>query len=94
MFWTPKVVRTTNDLTEVATTPEVHVPKDIIARRIQDISAGPDKGRKTDHYLVIWKGYPLKKDYTWDPIENLYDQEELVQTYEKCLKEDNERLKE
>jgi hypothetical protein len=41
---------------------------------------------------VVWEGYPLKKDYTWEPIENLYDQEELVETYEKWLKADNERL--
>ena len=32
------------------------------------------------------------KDYTWDPIDNLYCQEELVETYEKWLKADNERL--
>ena len=47
---------------------------------------------KSDHYLVIWEGYPLKKDYTWEPIENLYDQEELAKTYEKWLKTENERL--
>jgi hypothetical protein len=52
----------------------VFVPKEIIARRIQDI--------------FVWEGYPLQKDYTWDPIENLYDQEELVETYEKWLKAD------
>jgi hypothetical protein len=50
------------------------------------------KGRKVDHYLVVWEGYPLQKDCTWEPIENVYDQEELVQTYEKWLKADNERL--
>ena len=38
---------------------------------------------KSDHYLVIWEGYPLKKDYTWEPIENLYGHEELVETYEQ-----------
>ena len=47
---------------------------------------------KSDHYLVIWEGYPLKKDYTWEPIENLYGQEELVESYEKWLKTDNKRL--
>jgi hypothetical protein len=41
---------------------------------------------------VVWEDYPLQKDYTWEFIENLYDQEELVETYEKWLKEDNERL--
>ncbi len=41
--------------------------------------------------MVIWEGYPLKKDYTREPIENLYGQEEL-QTYEKWLKTDNEQL--
>jgi hypothetical protein len=35
---------------------------------------------------VVWKGYPLKKDYTWGPIENLYGHEELVQTYEQWTK--------
>ncbi len=68
------------------------VPKEIIDRRNQDIFTGPNKGRKVDHYLVVWEGYPLQKDYTWEPIENLYDQEELVETYEKWLKTDNERL--
>jgi hypothetical protein len=56
------------------------------------ISSGPNKDRKSDHYLVVWEDYPLQKDYTWEPIENLYDQEELVETYEKWLKADNERL--
>ena len=55
---------------------EVHLPKDIIARRIQEISAGSNKGRKSDHCLVVREGYPLKTDYTWEPIENLYGQEE------------------
>ena len=76
-------MRTPTNLVESAITAEVHFPKDIITRRIQDICAGPNKVRKVDHYLVIWEGYPLKKDYTWDPVENLYGQEELVETYEK-----------
>ena len=41
---------------------------------------------------MVWEGYPLKKHYTWEPIENLYDQEELAKTYEKWLKTENERL--
>ena len=41
---------------------------------------------------MFWEDYPLKKDYTWQPIENLYDHEELAETYEKCLKTENERL--
>ena len=41
---------------------------------------------------MVWEDYPLQKDYTWEPIENLYGQEELVETYEKWLKSDNERL--
>jgi len=69
---TRKVVRIPTNPFEVADTVEVFVPKEIIDRRIQDIFAGSNKGRKTDHYLVVWEGYPLKKDYTWDPIENLY----------------------
>ena len=28
--------------------------------------------------LVVWEDYPLKKDYTWDPIENLYGHEDLA----------------
>jgi hypothetical protein len=63
---------------ETAGTAEVFVPKEIIA---QDIFAGPNKDRKVDHYLVVWEGYPLRKDYTWEPIENLYDQEELRERY-------------
>ena len=68
-----KKIHETNPF-ETAGTVEVFVPKEIIARRIQDI--------------FVWEGYPLQKDYTWDPIENLYDQEELVETYEKWLKAD------
>ena len=62
---TRKVVRTPTNPFEEADTVEVFVPKEIIARRIQDIFGGPNKGRKSDHYLVVWEGYPLKKDYTW-----------------------------
>ncbi len=46
---------------EAAVTVEVFVPKEIIARRIQAIFAGPNKDKKAEHYLVVWKGYPLKK---------------------------------
>jgi hypothetical protein len=38
----------------------LHVPKEIIARRIREISAGINQGRKSDHYLVVWEDYPLK----------------------------------
>jgi hypothetical protein len=31
----------------------------LIARRIQPILRGPNKGRKADHYLVVWEDYPL-----------------------------------
>jgi hypothetical protein len=89
---TRQVVRIPTNPFEAAGTAEVLVPKEIIARRIQDIFTGPNKDRKTDHYLVVWEGYPLQKDYTWESIENLYGQEELVETYEKWLKADNERL--
>ena len=85
-------MRTPTNPFEAAGTVEVFVPKEIIARRIQDIFAGPNKGRKADHYLVVWEGYPLKKDYTWEPIENLYGHEDLAQTYEQWLKTENERL--
>ena len=77
---TRKVVRTPTNPFEAAGTAEVFVPKEIIARRIQDIFAGPNKGRKADHYLVVWEGYPHPKDYTWEPIENLYGHEDLTQT--------------
>ena len=42
--------------------------------------------------MVVWEDYPLEKDYTWEPIENLYGQEDLAQTYEQWLKTENERL--
>jgi hypothetical protein len=87
-----KVVRTPTNPFEAAGTIEVFVPKEIIARRIQHIFAGPNKGRKADHYLVVWEDYPLEKDYTWEPIENLYGHEDLAQTYEQWLKTENERL--
>ena len=41
---------------------------------------------------MVWEDYPLKKDYTWEPIENLYGHEDLAQTYEQWLKTENERL--
>ncbi len=65
---TRKVVRTPINPFEVADAVEVFVPKEIIVRRIQHIFTGPNKGRKADHYLVVWEDYPLEKDYTWDPI--------------------------
>ena len=89
---TRKVVRTPTNPFEVTGTVEVFVAKKIIARRIQHIFAGSNKGRKADHYLVVWEVYPLKKDYTWEPIENLYGHEDLAQTYEQWLKTENERL--
>ena len=85
-------MRTPTNPFEAAGTVEVFVPKEIIARRIQAIFAGPNKGRKAEHYLVVWEGYPLKKDYTWEPIENLYGHEDLAETYEQWLKTENERL--
>jgi hypothetical protein len=89
---TRKVVRTPTNPFEVTGTVEVFVPKEIIVRRIQDIFAGPNKDTKDDHYLVVWEGYPLKKDYTWEPIENLYGHEDLVQTYDQWLKTEYENL--
>ena len=49
---TRKVVRTPTNPFETAGNVEVFVPKEIIARRIQDILAGPNKGRKADHWKV------------------------------------------
>jgi hypothetical protein len=40
----------------------LHVPKEIVTRRIQEISAGINQGRKSDHYVVVWEDYPLKKE--------------------------------
>jgi hypothetical protein len=80
---TRKVVRTSTNQFEVTDTVEVFVPKEIIARRIQHIFGGPNKDRKADHYLVVWEDYPLEKDYTWESIENLYEHEDLSQTYEQ-----------
>jgi len=48
-----------NPFETAAGTAEVFVPKEIIARRIQDISAGPNKDIKADHYLVVLEGYPV-----------------------------------
>ena len=62
---TRKVVRTPTNPFETVGTVEVFVPKEKIARRIQDIFAGPNKCRKADHYLVVWEDYPQQKDYTW-----------------------------
>ena len=80
---TRKVVSTPTNPFEVADTVEVFVPEEIIDRRIQDIFVGTNKGRKADHYLVVWEGYPQKNDYTWEPIENLYGHEDLAQTYDQ-----------
>ena len=88
---TRKVVRTPTNPFEEADTVEVFVPQEIITRRIQHIFTGPCKGRKVDHYLVVWEDYPLEKDYTWEPIKNLYGHEDLTQTYEHRLKTENER---
>ena len=66
---TRKVVRTPTNPFETAVTVEVFVPKEIIARRIQHIFAGPNKDRKADHYLVVWEDYPLEKDYTFEEPE-------------------------
>jgi hypothetical protein len=77
---------------EPAANAEVTVRKGIIARRIQEISAGMNKGRKSDHYLVVWEGYPLKRDHNWQPHENLYHHETLIETYEQWLKINNARL--
>ena len=47
---------------------------------------GPNKDRKPEHYLVVCQDYPPKKDYSLESIENLYGHEDLVQTYDQCLK--------
>ena len=73
-------MRTPTNSFETADNDEMYVPKEIIVRRLQEISAAMNKGRKSDHYFVVWEGYPRKKDYTWEPIENMYRDEELVET--------------
>ncbi len=80
---TRKVVRTPTNPFETTDTIEVFVPKDIIDHRIQDIFGGSNKDRKSDHYLVVWEDYPLKKNYIWESIENLYGHEDQAQTYEQ-----------
>jgi hypothetical protein len=64
LLGTRKVVRTPTNPCEEADTVEVFVPKEKIDRRIQDIFVGPNKDRKTYHYLVVWEGDPQQKDYT------------------------------
>jgi hypothetical protein len=68
-------VRTPTNPFEVHVSAEVHVPKEIIARMMQDrldSTSGVNKGLNGDHSsdLVVWEGYPLKKDYTWEPIRS------------------------
>ena len=53
---------------------------------------GPKKGQTADHYLVQWQGYEDPADETWEPIDNLYRHEDLVQEYEVWLKEENARV--
>ena len=52
LLGTRKVVSTPTIPFDVAGTAQVFVPKEIIARRIQDICVVPNKGRKADHYFV------------------------------------------
>ena len=66
VYYRWKVVRTPTNSFETADNDEMYVPKEIIVRRLQEISAAMNKGRKSDHYFVVWEGYPRKKDYTWN----------------------------
>ena len=55
-----------------------YIPSRVIAMRIEAILHGANKGKKEEHYHVIWEGFPMEKDYTWEPLENLHGHEELV----------------
>ena len=69
-----------------------YVPLRVIAMRIQAILHGTSKGKRAEHYHVIWEGFPEEKDFTWEPLENLHGHEELVSDYELWLKEENKRV--
>jgi len=87
-----KAVRTPKNIFQVNSTEEEYIPVSIKARRIQKILHGPKKGQTADHYLVQWQGYEDPADETWEPIDNLYGHEDLVQEYEAWLKEENARV--
>jgi hypothetical protein len=38
---------------------------------------------RTIEYLVRWEGFPLEKDYTWEPVEHLVGAKELVQEFKR-----------
>ena len=88
----PKRPRRTPDNPFLASDNSIeYVPLRVIAMRIQAIVHGANKGKKAEHYHVIWEGFPKEKDYTWEPLENLHGHEELVSDYELWLKEENKR---
>jgi hypothetical protein len=43
-------------------------------------------------YQVQWDGYPDAKDFTWEPLENLENVQNLVEDFEKNWKEKNGSL--
>ena len=54
-----------------------YVVKNIIEKR---------KKKNKIEYLVVWKGFPAKKDHTWEPRADLLkfpDSKEKVEKYEK-----------
>ena len=67
---------------------EVYLPKEIIVRRYHNWH---QHGRRSDHYLMVWEGFPFKKDYTSSAslgrlrIGNLCGHEKLVETCQRWL---------
>jgi hypothetical protein len=64
-----------------------YIPLRIVARRLQEIQDGPNKGTRGEHFRVVWEGFPLEKDDTREPIENKYGHEHIVREYEVWLKD-------
>lgn len=87
-----RVVRTHNNSFSASDNSIEYVPMRVIAMRIQAILHGANKGKRAEHYHVIWEGFPEEKDFTWEHLENLHGHEELVSDYEVWLKEENKRL--
>jgi len=88
---TKRVMRTPNNPFESSKDTE-YTPLRIVARRLQEIQAGPNKGKNGEHFRVVWEGFSQEKDETWEPIENLYGHEHLVNDYEVWLKAHNLEL--
>ena len=51
-----------------------------------------DRNKCKSHQSPASTTRECKKDYTLEPIENLYGHGDLAQTYDQCLKTENESL--